>query len=70
MYILLINIIPNHMRIFLPIIKIIVNYTLRITNRYCIQINEKQLLIKGAVYMYTFLSYIIAYVFFVSPYSQ
>lgn len=29
------------MRIFLPIIKIIVNYTLRITNRYCIQINKK-----------------------------
>lgn len=50
------------MRIFLPIIKIIVNYTLRITNRYCIQINEKQLLIKGAVYMYTFLNYIILYV--------
>ena len=40
MYILLINIVPNHMCIFLPIIRIIVNYTLRITNRYCIQINE------------------------------
>ena len=51
MYILLINIIPNHMCIFLPIIKIIVNYTLRITNRYCIQINEKQPLIRGAVYI-------------------
>jgi len=52
MYILLINIVPNHMCIFIPIIRIIVNYTLRITNRYCIQINEKQLLIKGAVYIY------------------